>query len=139
VRQCDPPGKKNKRRGLVVPVPNASCACVVRVHRPNEWPPVECCHFNVIGWFREAWKDLLEQMSYRERRLAAAGEIHRFHRDVAEAMARITEKMAAIPDDKGRSLNSVLALLRRHEGFENDLLALEAQLQVTCKLSTSQR
>ena len=69
-------------------------------------------------------------MSHRERRLSAAGEIHRFHRDVAEALARITEKMAALPDDRGRDLNSVLALIRRHEGFENDLVALEAQLQV---------
>lgn len=40
------------------------------------------------------------------------------------------EKEAAITDDLGRDLNSVLALIRRHEGFENDLVALEAQLQV---------
>ncbi|XP_034253991.1 spectrin beta chain, non-erythrocytic 1 isoform X5 [Thrips palmi] len=79
---------------------------------------------------KEAWQQLLNQMSHRERRLSAAGEIHRFHRDVAEALARITEKMAALPDDRGRDLNSVLALIRRHEGFENDLVALEAQLQV---------
>ncbi|XP_052120778.1 spectrin beta chain, non-erythrocytic 1 isoform X4 [Frankliniella occidentalis] len=79
---------------------------------------------------KEAWQQLLNQMSHRERRLSAAGEIHRFHRDVAEALARINEKMAALPDDRGRDLNSVLALIRRHEGFENDLVALEAQLQV---------
>lgn len=35
-----------------------------------------------------------------------------------------------MPEDLGRDLNSVLALIRRHEGFENDLVALEAQLQV---------
>lgn len=66
----------------------------------------------------------------REQRLQAAGEIHRFHRDVAEALSRIQEKEAALPEDLGRDLNSVLALIRRHEGFENDLVALEAQLQV---------
>jgi spectrin beta len=66
----------------------------------------------------------------REQKLAAAGEIHRFHRDVAEALARMQEKSAAIPEDKGKDLNSVMALIRRHEGFENDLVALEAQLQV---------
>lgn len=49
---------------------------------------------------------------------------------MAEALSRIQEKEAALPEDLGRDLNSVLALIRRHEGFENDLVALEAQLQV---------
>lgn len=75
---------------------------------------------------------MLGLMDNREQRLQAAGEIHRFHRDVAEALSRIQEKEAALPDDLGRDLNSVLALIRRHEGFENDLVALEAQLQVVC-------
>ncbi|PSN40703.1 hypothetical protein C0J52_13751 [Blattella germanica] len=79
---------------------------------------------------RECWQQLLALMDNREQRLQAAGEIHRFHRDVAEALSRIQEKDAALPDDLGRDLNSVLALIRRHEGFENDLVALEAQLQV---------
>ena len=65
-----------------------------------------------------------------EQRLQAAGEIYRFNCDVAEALSRIQEKDAALPNDLGHDLNSVLALIRRHEGFENDLVALEAQLQV---------
>lgn len=80
--------------------------------------------------FRECWQQLLRLMDNRAQRLQAAGEIHRFNRDVAEALSRIQEKDAALPDDLGRDLNSVLALIRRHEGFENDLVALEAQLQV---------
>ncbi|XP_054271663.1 spectrin alpha chain, non-erythrocytic 1 isoform X2 [Macrosteles quadrilineatus] len=79
---------------------------------------------------RESWQQLLLVLDNREQRLAAAGEIHRFHRDVAEALSRIHDKDAAISDDLGRDLNSVLALIRKHEGFENDLVALEAQLQV---------
>ncbi|KAK2588759.1 hypothetical protein KPH14_001641 [Odynerus spinipes] len=79
---------------------------------------------------RESWQRLLDLIRNREQRLQAAGEIHRFHRDVAEALSRIQEKEAALPEDLGRDLNSVLALIRRHEGFENDLVALEAQLQV---------
>jgi len=79
---------------------------------------------------REWWQQLLGLMDNRAQRLQAAGEIHRFNRDVAEVLSRIQEKDAAIPDDLGRDLNSVLALIRRHEGFENDLVALEAQLQV---------
>lgn len=66
----------------------------------------------------------------RDEKLAAAGEIHRFNRDVAESLSRIQEKYVAIPDDLGRDVNSVLGLIRRHESFETDLVALEAQLQV---------
>ncbi|XP_011150755.1 spectrin alpha chain isoform X3 [Harpegnathos saltator] len=79
---------------------------------------------------QESWQHLLGLIRNREQRLQAAGEIHRFHRDVADALSRIQEKEAALPEDLGRDLNSVLALIRRHEGFENDLVALEAQLQV---------
>lgn len=69
-------------------------------------------------------------MSQREQKLHGAGEIHRFHRDVAEALFRIQDKNAALSSELGKDLNSALALLRKHEGFENDLVALEAQLQV---------
>ena len=39
--------------------------------------------------YRASWDNLLKQLSQREQRLFAAGEIHRFHRDVAEALFRI--------------------------------------------------
>lgn len=86
--------------------------------------------YNLKNYFSESWQHLLGLIRNREQRLQAAGEIHRFHRDVAEALSRIQEKEAALPEELGRDLNSVLALIRRHEGFENDLVALEAQLQV---------
>lgn len=73
---------------------------------------------------------MLETVELRDEKLVAAGEIHRFNRDVAESLSRIQEKYVAIPDDLGRDLNSVLGLIRRHENFETDLVALEAQLQV---------
>lgn len=79
---------------------------------------------------RVAWNSLLENIEARDQKLEAAGEIHRFNRDVAEALARIQEKFKSVPDDLGRDVNSVQSLLRKHEGFENDLVALEAQLQV---------
>lgn len=74
----------------------------------------------------------MKLLSQREQKLHGAGEIHRFHRDVAEALFRIQDKNAALSNELGRDLNSALALLRKHEGFENDLVALEAQLQVHC-------
>lgn len=71
-----------------------------------------------------------DQIKKREERLNAAGEIHRFHRDVAEALQRIQAKNAALGTDLGRDLNSAIALFRKHEAFENELVVLEAQLQV---------
>ncbi|KAL3276987.1 hypothetical protein HHI36_012347 [Cryptolaemus montrouzieri] len=78
----------------------------------------------------KSWEKLHEQINNREVRLLAAGEIHRFHRDVADALQRIQEKNAALGTELGRDLNSALALLRKHEKFENELVALEAQLQL---------
>lgn len=82
---------------------------------------------------RNAWQNLLKLLSAREQKLHAAGEIHRFHRDVAEALFRIQDKNAALSSELGKDLNSALALFRKNEGFENDLVALEAQLQVKPK------
>lgn len=80
---------------------------------------------------RDAWSTLLDMISAREQKLLAAGEIHRFNRDVAEALSRILEKYSIIAvEDVGRDLQSVQSLLRKHEGYENDLVALEAQLQI---------
>ena len=87
--------------------------------------------FLLLGvMFSDEWSKLLETVELRDEKLVAAGEIHRFNRDVAESLSRIQEKYVAIPDDLGRDLNSVLGLIRRHENFETDLVALEAQLQV---------
>ncbi|XP_048516488.1 spectrin beta chain, non-erythrocytic 1 isoform X6 [Dendroctonus ponderosae] len=78
---------------------------------------------------RQSWDNLHVQIKNREERLNAAGEIHRFHRDVAEALQRIQAKIAALGNDLGRDLNSAIALFRKHETFENELVVLEAQLQ----------
>lgn len=69
------------------------------------------------------------EINTREQRLHAAGEIHRFHRDVSEALSRIQEKNASLGSELGRDLNSALGLLRKQESFENELVVLEAQLQ----------
>ena len=38
------------------------------------------------------------------------------------------EKYQSIPDDLGRDINSTQSYLKKHEGFENELIALEAQV-----------
>lgn len=72
----------------------------------------------------------MQLLAIREQKLWGAGEIHRYHRDVTEAIFRIHDKNAAISTEMGKDLNSALVLYRKHEGFENDLVALEAQIQV---------
>lgn len=86
---------------------------------------------SVFSFTSTEWSRLLETVESRDEKLAAAGEIHRFNRDVAESLSRIQEKYVAIPEDLGRDLNAVMGLIRRHESFETDLVALEAQLQVS--------
>merc|ERR1712106_78007 len=79
----------------------------------------------------EEWMSLIEAIQERDKKLESAGEIHRFNRDIAEALSRIGEKDAILQtDDTGRDTKSAQSHLRKHEGFENDLVALEAQLQV---------
>ncbi|XP_050313156.1 spectrin beta chain, non-erythrocytic 1 isoform X2 [Anthonomus grandis grandis] len=85
---------------------------------------------NKQNQLEQSWANLHEQVKTREERLNAAGEIHRFHRDVAESLHRIQTKHASLGTDLGRDLNSALALFRKHEAFENELVVLEAQLQV---------
>ncbi|KAH9509152.1 hypothetical protein Btru_049222 [Bulinus truncatus] len=85
---------------------------------------------------REKWNSLLEQIDNRDQKLLGAGEIHRFNKDVEEALSRIQEKSSSIPDDVGRDYNSTLTFLKKHEAFENELVALEGQLQVLIDDST---
>ena len=79
----------------------------------------------------DEWYRLIKAIEARDEALESAGEIHRFNRDIGEAMSRIAEKTAILQtNDLGRDTKSVQALIRKHEGFENDLVALDAQLQV---------
>ena len=64
--------------------------------------------------------------------LMFASVFRRFNRDVEDALSRIQEKYASIPEDLGRDLRAVQAYLKKHEGFENDLVALEAQVTQLC-------
>ncbi|KAL4238363.1 Spectrin beta chain [Mactra antiquata] len=78
----------------------------------------------------DSWNQLLEQIEARDQKLFGAGEIHRFNRDVEDALTRIQEKYQSLPDDLGRDINATQSYLKKHEGFENELIALEAQIQV---------
>src|SRR5699024_10287673 len=84
-----------------------------------------------IDVIKEAWNELLSLISAKEQGFIAASRMHRFNRDVADACERIKEKAAVLNNaDLGRDSHSALSLFRKHEIFENDLVALEAQLQI---------
>lgn len=71
-------------------------------------------------------------MESRASRLHAAGEIHRFHRDVGELVSRAADKRAALAAPPlPRDLRAATSLLREHETTQNDLLAIDAQMQVS--------
>ena len=90
------------------------------------------------GKINQEWMALIEAIQDRDTKLESAGDIHRFNRDVSEALSRIAEKSAIVSSqDTGRDLKAVQSLIRKHEAFENDLVALEAQLQVLIDDSAS--
>lgn len=73
---------------------------------------------------------LLDYIESRDQKLEAAEELHRFNRDVAENQERIADKHAAIPSELGKDIKQVHSLWLKHEAFENQLGAMEQQLQV---------
>ena len=59
------------------------------------------------------WLSLIEAIQERDSKLEAAGDIHRFNRDVADAMSRIAEKTAIVSSqDIGKDLKGVQSLIR---------------------------
>ncbi|KAL0808290.1 hypothetical protein ABMA28_012785 [Loxostege sticticalis] len=74
----------------------------------------------------ESWQRLVDQIQSRGAKLHAAGEIHRFHRDVADLLARVHDKRVQL----SQALPAGAAALRTRDSTENDLLAIDAQMQV---------
>ena len=78
--------------------------------------------------FTEEWMSLIEAIEKRGKNLESAGEIHR---DIAEALSRIGEKSTILQtDDTARDTKSAQSHLRKHDGFENDLVSPEVHLKV---------
>ncbi|KAM9327207.1 spectrin alpha chain, non-erythrocytic 1 isoform 3-T3 [Gastrophryne carolinensis] len=79
------------------------------------------------------WQRLKGLAQQRQGKLFGAAEVQRFNRDVDETIGWIREKEQLMAsDDFGRDLASVQALLRKHEGLERDLAALEEKVKALC-------
>ncbi|XP_072344928.1 spectrin alpha chain, non-erythrocytic 1 isoform X1 [Scyliorhinus torazame] len=77
-----------------------------------------------------AWQRLKGLVQQRQSKLFGAAEVQRFNRDVDETISWIKEKEQLMAsDDFGRDLASVQTLLRKHEGLERDLAALEDKVK----------
>uniref|UniRef100_A0A8D2LX18 Spectrin alpha chain, non-erythrocytic 1 n=1 Tax=Varanus komodoensis TaxID=61221 RepID=A0A8D2LX18_VARKO len=80
-----------------------------------------------------SWQRLKGLALQRQGKLFGAAEVQRFNRDVDETISWIKEKEQLMAsDDFGRDLASVQALLRKHEGLERDLAALEDKVKALC-------
>uniref|UniRef100_A0A8C3VCG0 Spectrin alpha chain, non-erythrocytic 1 n=1 Tax=Catharus ustulatus TaxID=91951 RepID=A0A8C3VCG0_CATUS len=80
-----------------------------------------------------SWQRLKGLALQRQGKLFGAAEVQRFNRDVDETISWIKEKgQLMASDDFGRDLASVQALLRKHEGLERDLAALEDKVKALC-------
>uniref|UniRef100_A0A4W3JFT4 Spectrin alpha, non-erythrocytic 1 n=1 Tax=Callorhinchus milii TaxID=7868 RepID=A0A4W3JFT4_CALMI len=80
-----------------------------------------------------AWQRLKGLALQRQGKLFGAAEVQRFNRDVDETISWIKEKEQLMAsDDFGRDLASVQTLLRKHEGLERDLAALEDKVKALC-------
>ena len=103
--------------------------CFIYIESKRHWNCLILLFFH-----REKWRELWNQLEARKEKLTGAGKIHRFNRDVEDALSRIQEKYASIPEDLGRDIKAVQSYIKKHEGFENELVALEAQVSVICSL-----
>lgn len=83
------------------------------------------------------WEQLTTAVEVRGKKLEAAGEIHKFNRDIAEALLRIQEKGSALGNETGKDIKSIQRLLRYQDVFENDILALQGQLESLAQDSSS--
>ena len=103
----------------------------------NGWLLLKQSRTEIASWSqRETSTDSTGEDSLKVKRRRFIGNC--LSRDVSEALSRIAEKSAIISSqDNGRDLKAVQSLIRKHESFENDLVALEAQLQVLIDDSAS--
>lgn len=78
------------------------------------------------------WDDLMELAQARKDALDGAKQVHMFDRTADETIAWITEKDTALTVENYRQeldLETIQALCRKHETFENELLVVEGQVE----------
>lgn len=79
---------------------------------------------------KQQWEDLKELANARQEALAGAKQVHMFDRTADETISWIQEKEATLSSDGyGHDLETIQALVRKHQGFETDLAAVKEQVE----------
>ena len=79
---------------------------------------------------KQQWEDLKELAHARQDALAGAKQVHMFDRTADETISWIQEKETALSSDGyGQDLETIQALVRKHQGFETDLGAVKEQVE----------
>lgn len=79
---------------------------------------------------QQLWDDIKELAHARQEALAGAKQVHVFDRTADETIEWIEEKDAALTlETFGQDLETIQALVRRHEGFETELAAVKKQVE----------
>lgn len=79
---------------------------------------------------KQQWDDLKELAHARQDALAGAKQVHMFDRTADETISWIQEKEASLSaDGYGHDLETIQALVRKHQGFETDLAAVKEQVE----------
>jgi spectrin beta len=75
------------------------------------------------------YQDLKELAAARQEALAGAKQVHIFDRTADETIAWVQEKTSAMyAEGYGHDLESIQALVRKHQGYERDMEALKSQV-----------
>lgn len=85
-----------------------------------------------VADLKNQWEDLMELAQARREALTGAKQVHIFDRTADETIAWINEKEAVLAIDNYRQdldLETIQALVRKHEAFENELFAVEDQVE----------
>ncbi|KRT86320.1 hypothetical protein AMK59_2292 [Oryctes borbonicus] len=78
----------------------------------------------------DQWEDLSELATARHEALAGARRVHIFDRTADETIAWIQEKEGTLSADfYGLDLESIQALVRKHNTFESELVAIKEQVE----------
>lgn len=78
---------------------------------------------------KQLWEELKDLVSARQEALAGAKQVHVYDRRADETIAWIAEKEAnVLSEDYGQDLETIQALVRKHEVFNTELGAVKEQV-----------
>ena len=82
-----------------------------------------------MGEMEEIWSDLQAMVEVRRKTLSDAREVHSYIQDADETITWILEKDRVVSvEDFGSDIITVQIMIRKHEGLERDLAALEDKI-----------